>query len=110
MVLVYLLGLFLVTQYAETGLAWSLVAGLGGALALAVPCALGITGASLKLLARSTLPILVCGALAIAFLYLVDQAIQPRDVVRVVWGGSTALASLLVVSLLTFGRLRGTLG
>ena len=110
LLLVYLLGLFLVTQYAETGLAWSLVAGLGGALALAVPCALGITGASLKLLARATLPILVCGALAIAFLYLVDQAIQPRDVVRVVWGGSTALASLLVVSLLTFGRLRGTLG
>ena len=110
LVLVYLFGVFLVAQYAEIGLAWSLVVGLAGALALAVPSALGITGGTLSLLARSTVPMLVSGGLLMGCLYLIDQASHPQDLARVVWGGAIGLASLLVVSSLTLGRLRGTLG
>lgn len=107
--IVYAAGVLLVSQYAESGLAWSLACGLVGALGLALPSALKITGSSPVRLARATVPMLIVGTSAFIPLFALDLWSGPQDIARVIWGGSIALGCLLFVSALTFGRLRGTL-
>ena len=107
-VIVYVSGVLLVSQYAESGLAWSLVLGLAGALMLAIPSALRITHASLPELLRQSIPMVVLGMILLGVLVGLDLAIEPSDPARVVWGGVVVVLTLLVVSSLTFSRFRGS--
>ena len=106
--IVYICGVLLVSKYAESGLAWSLVLGLIGALLLAIPSALRITGASIPCLLRQSIPMIVIGVILLAVLTVLDRAIETSDLARVVSGGVVLLTTLLVVSLLTFRRFRGS--
>ena len=106
-VIVYACGILLVSNYAEVGIAWSLVLGLVGALLLAIPSALRITGTSLASLLRETFPMAVIGLVLLTPLIAVDFALAPHGVSRVVWGGVIGAACLLLISGMNFKQLRG---
>ena len=109
-VIVYVSGLLLVASYAEVGIAWALVLGLIGALSLAVPSALRITGASLVGLIRETMPMALVGLVLLTLLLGVDFLLGPHGASRVAWGAVFGTVSLLLVSAMNFNHLRGRVG
>ena len=108
--IVYIAGILLVGTFAESGLAWSLVMGLLGALAIALPSALSITSSRPTLILRASIPMTLVGASMLVALLLIDETVGPYGLWRVIWGGSIGIACLLMVSLLNLGRIRASLG
>ena len=89
--LLFIVGFLLVGPMESIGVAWALTCGLCAALAVAIPNALAIVGATTGRLAVATAPALLAGVLVTIPLVGIDLTTNLNDVWRVVIGVSLAV-------------------